>query len=80
MEKKPLIIVKIGGSAITAKDDNRPEVNQKNLNRLASELSEAYQKSPFLLYVIHGAGSFGHVPADKYDLNSRTEKQKPPQA
>jgi len=45
MEKKPLIIVKIGGSAITAKDDNRPEVNQKNLNRLASELSEAYQKA-----------------------------------
>jgi len=30
------------------------------------------------LYVIHGAGSFGHVPADKYDLNSGLKKQKPP--
>lgn len=70
MKKKDIIIVKLGGSAITAKDDCRPEVNEENLDRLAGELSEAYARGNFSLYVVHGAGPFGHVPAKKYDLNS----------
>lgn len=70
MDKKRICIVKLGGSAITAKDDSRPEVNRRNLARLARELSEAYAKESFSLFVVHGAGPYGHVPAKRYDLKA----------
>jgi isopentenyl phosphate kinase len=69
MKKKQLVIVKLGGSAITAKDDSRPEVNASNLDRLAKEMTDAWNESGFSLVVVHGAGPFGHVPARKYDLD-----------
>jgi isopentenyl phosphate kinase len=70
MKKKQLVIVKLGGSAITAKDESRPEVNAKNLERLAGEIAQARSEGGLQLFVVHGAGPFGHVPAKKYDLNS----------
>jgi isopentenyl phosphate kinase len=70
MKKKQLVIVKLGGSAITAKDDSRPEVNSANLERLAEEIAEARKESNTSLFIVHGAGPFGHVPAKKYELNS----------
>ena len=69
MKKKQLVIVKLGGSAITAKDAGRPEVNAANLERLTEEIAEAWNESGFSLVVVHGAGPFGHVPARKYDLD-----------
>ena len=70
MKKKQRIIIKLGGSAITAKDDSRPEVNAANLERLAGEISEALKGDKSSLFIVHGAGPFGHVPAKKYELNS----------
>ncbi len=69
MKKKQLIVVKLGGSAITAKDEDKPEVNSSNLDRLAKEMTEAWNESGFSMVVVHGAGPFGHVPARKYDLD-----------
>lgn len=70
MKKKQLIIVKLGGSAITAKDDSKPEVNASNLERLAGEMAQARKEVDFSLFVVHGAGPFGHVPAKRHELNS----------
>jgi isopentenyl phosphate kinase len=70
MKKKKIIIVKLGGSAITAKDDGKPEVNAANLSRLAQEIAEARKEDEFSLFIVHGAGPFGHVPAKKHELNS----------
>ncbi len=70
MKKKQFIIVKLGGSAITAKDESRPEVNSKNLERLAGEIAKAQKESDIALFIVHGAGAFGHVPAKKYELNA----------
>jgi len=70
MKKKQLVILKLGGSAITAKDESRPEVNSENLERLAGEIAEARKEADLSMFIVHGAGPFGHVPAKKYDLNS----------
>jgi isopentenyl phosphate kinase len=56
MKKKKIIIVKLGGSAITAKDDGKPEVNAANLSRLAQEIAEARKEDEFSLFIVHGAG------------------------
>lgn len=63
------IIIKLGGSVITKKSQNKREVNEKILKRIAKEISEATAKRNFSLVVVHGAGAFGHVPAKKYKLN-----------
>lgn len=56
-------ILKIGGSAITdkAKADC---VRGEEIERIAGEISD--QASGLVL--VHGAGSFGHIPAKKYGL------------
>lgn len=62
-----LCFLKLGGSLITDKDTPhtpRPEV----IARLAAELATVYASNPGLQIVLgHGSGSFGHVPARKYD-------------
>lgn len=65
MKKKQLIILKLGGSAITAKDESRPEVNAANLERLAGEIAEARKEADLSMFIVHGAGPFGHVPAKR---------------
>jgi len=64
-----LIILKLGGSAITKKGEGKAEVNQEILQRLAAEISEARKEKEFSLLIVHGAGPFGHVPAKEYQLN-----------
>jgi len=72
-----LIVLKLGGSVITKKSENKSEVNRENLDRLAKEISEARKEKKFGLMVVHGAGPFGHVLAKKYELDKglRNEKQ-----
>ncbi|MEM4347358.1 MAG: isopentenyl phosphate kinase [Candidatus Altiarchaeota archaeon] len=64
-----ILVLKLGGSVITKKSQNKREVNEKILKRIAKEISEAKTKRNFSLVVVHGAGAFGHVPAKKYKLN-----------
>ncbi len=64
-----LIILKLGGSVITKKSEEKAEVNEENLKRLVREIAEARRENNFRLMVVHGAGPFGHVPAKKYGLD-----------
>jgi len=64
-----LIILKLGGSVITKKGEEKAEVNQEILQRLATEISEAKKEGEFSLLIVHGAGPFGHVPAKEYGLH-----------
>lgn len=59
-------VLKIGGSIITDKTRIASARNDE-IARVASEIAQ----SPDDLIFIHGAGSFGHIPADKYGLPER---------
>ena len=59
-----LTVLKLGGSVITIKEREFTP-NKKAMNRLSREISEA-RVDP--LIIVHGGGSFGHVPADKYQI------------
>jgi len=59
-------IVKLGGSVITNKTRYR-SLRGTDLARLARELARAGKTD---LAIVHGAGSFGHVLAKRYDLVS----------
>lgn len=65
-----LVLLKLGGSLITDKLSAftpRREV----LARLAIEISSAIEEQPGLRLVLgHGSGSFGHVPAARYNTRA----------
>lgn len=63
-----LVFVKLGGSIIT--DKERPATARPELiRRLAQEVKAALVQRPQLRVVLgHGSGSFGHVPARKYNV------------
>ena len=64
---KKLIILKLGGSVITVKD-NPFTPNHSNLERLANEIQNGVQKQNQLV-IIHGAGSFGHIIVQKSGID-----------
>ena len=64
--KREMIILKFGGSLITDKKKEIPTINQDNLKLIASILS----KHSHQFIIVHGAGSFGHPIAKKFDLAS----------
>jgi isopentenyl phosphate kinase len=58
--------LKIGGSILT--DKSRPMVARpEEICRVAEEIAKARQD----LVLVHGAGSFGHMPAKEYGLPQR---------
>ncbi|MEM3676823.1 MAG: isopentenyl phosphate kinase [Candidatus Bathyarchaeia archaeon] len=57
-------MVKVGGSVITRKDENAtPKLD--NMVRIAGEVSRVRDR----LILVHGAGSYGHPIAARYELN-----------
>ena len=62
-----MIILKLGGSVITRKDASKPTLDPVNLDRIAQEIARANVGE---LIIIHGAGSFGHLHARKYEIGS----------
>ena len=80
-----MIILKLGGSVLTNKDSNYAEINHKNLNRIATEIHNSFlvkDSNPDLsegLIVVHGAGSFGHPSAQKYQIGKHFEKEEYPE-
>ena len=59
-----MFIVKLGGSVITDKTKEQT-FKPKVMDQLASEI----KKSDKQMIIVHGAGSFGHILAKKYELN-----------
>lgn len=74
----PLTILKIGGSVITDRKDEKPRIRGKGLARIAREIREGWDPGKFRLIMIHGAGSFGHpiVRRTGIDLGVRNESQR----
>jgi isopentenyl phosphate kinase len=64
-----MIILKLGGSALTIKDADKPTIDDINLDRIATEISDYNQD----MIIVHGAGSFGHIHAKKYSIGSKIE-------
>ena len=59
-----MFIVKLGGSVITDKNKEN-SFRKKNVQRLVNEIKKSNKK----IILVHGAGSFGHITAEKYQLN-----------
>ena len=74
-----LIILKIGGSILTNKDDCESSVNQVNLKRIAREIKSSFINSDKKLIIVHGAGSFGHPPARKYKIGEAFDESEFPE-
>ncbi len=65
--KKPITLIIIGGSLIT--DKNKPfTVNQQALDIIAREVKKTTKLGKKLI-IGHGAGSFAHIPAKKYQTH-----------
>jgi isopentenyl phosphate kinase len=60
MASKPVTILKIGGSVITDRENERPRLRGRRLARIAREIAEGRQPETSRLIIIHGAGSYGH--------------------
>ena len=62
-----IIIIKLGGSVVTFKGSQFPKARISTIRRLASEIQQI-DKKRYQLILVHGAGSFGHPLAKKYNL------------
>ncbi|KAM3513849.1 hypothetical protein MY11210_002477 [Beauveria gryllotalpidicola] len=66
------VVVKLGGAAIT--DKSAPDTLSHNIDSLIDSVAHAYhhilRPSGRHLILIHGAGSFGHPPAKKYQVKA----------
>jgi isopentenyl phosphate kinase len=72
-----MIILKLGGSAITKKSGYM-QADMGSIARLAAVVGKACKSGVRGLVIVHGAGSFGHAPVLKYGLQNgvRTAAQK----
>ena len=63
---KPLIVIKLGGAALTDKKKiyaPRSEVIRSAARQIASI------RSRFSVFIVHGAGSYGHIPVMRFGLS-----------
>ena len=61
-------LIKLGGSVITRKREPRPFFDRQNVSRIAEEIAISMDRTVSGLAIVHGAGSYGHPIASKYDL------------
>ena len=61
LKNKPIDIIKLGGSIITNKNEYR-SLRKKQLSHINTEIAHWDKQS----IIIHGAGSFGHIIANRY--------------
>jgi len=59
-----MYIIKLGGSVITDKT-KKNYFKKETMNHLAKEIKRANKE----IILVHGAGSFGHILAEQYNLN-----------
>lgn len=67
MHKKPIFLIKIGGALITFKD-KAYTVDEENLDKIAKEIVILVRQG-YQMIIGHGAGSFGHTAAKKYQTH-----------
>ncbi|NMB56294.1 MAG: hypothetical protein GYA15_16510 [Leptolinea sp.] len=66
MKGSKLVLIKLGGAAITDKSQPRTALPQ-NIQRLAEEIVRVCKTHPEMHIVLgHGSGSFGHYSGQKY--------------
>lgn len=72
-----LIILKLGGSSITKKSENKFEINYELLERIAREIKNAKDNLKFNLIIVCGVGPFGHTNVKQFNINDgiQTEEQ-----
>jgi len=63
---KPLIVIKLGGAALT--DKRRIYSPRGGVIRSAARQIAAI-RSRFSVFIIHGAGSYGHIPVKRFGLS-----------
>ena len=69
------VLVKFGGGVITTKSTGEPDIRWDVLKPLIRSTFDLASKGHQVI-VVHGAGSFGHVLAKKWDLSSGFESDK----
>ena len=62
--KKEMVILKFGGSLITDKASDIPRTNDSKLKAIGRILNQ----NKYNIIIVHGAGSFGHPIAKKYNI------------
>ncbi|MCK5039634.1 MAG: isopentenyl phosphate kinase family protein [Candidatus Aenigmarchaeota archaeon] len=74
MEK---IILKIGGSVLTKKEELTPVVNKENLQSIAKQIGDFYRKNKdtVRLIIVHGAGSYGHQIVHKTGIQNGIKRE-----
>ncbi|MBN1941141.1 MAG: hypothetical protein JW772_03085 [Candidatus Diapherotrites archaeon] len=65
-----LYIIKLGGSVITKKEENKFETRNKKIREIGLEIARAIREKGFNLIVVHGAGPFGHTNVTEFDINN----------
>jgi isopentenyl phosphate kinase len=68
--RKSLIVVKLGGSTLTDKKRIFTP-RMREIHRAARQIAELRRR--FSVIVVHGAGSYGHIPVRKWRLESGLE-------
>ncbi len=74
VSKKPITLVKLGGSLITNKDESLT-VDYLALRKVARSIAKSGLPSKERnLILVHGGGSFGHFYAKKYGLSTKISR------
>jgi isopentenyl phosphate kinase len=68
LNNKNLIIIKLGGSIITFKDQPLTP-NYEAIDKIANFIKEL--KKIYKIIIVHGGGSFGHYWSLKYDMHTK---------
>ncbi|KAJ3000341.1 hypothetical protein HDV02_006148 [Globomyces sp. JEL0801] len=66
---RKLILIKIGGAAITNKSEFET-LQLESITRIGTLLKKLIDANMYDLILVHGAGSFGHFQAKKYQINN----------
>jgi isopentenyl phosphate kinase len=65
MKHNELLLIKLGGSVIT--DKKKPFTERRGvIGRLGREIMDSFKKFKGNIIIVHGQGSFAHIPASKY--------------